>query len=102
MTIKILPCHISDQLRDKFKLVKRGMSPRVVLSFIQAAHDGDELTVTLYSGDVSSRVRVNVHRTNNLKTIEVIEKNCRFIKEAKQFLTDELNKKVVANRSGRK
>lgn len=102
MTIKILPCYISDQLRNKFKLVKSGMSPRVDLTPFDAAHDGDELRVTIYSGDVSSRVRVNVHRTNNMLSIQVIEKNCRFIKEAKQFLTDELNKKVEADRSRRR
>ncbi|WPK20444.1 hypothetical protein [Salmonella phage SD-14_S20] len=60
------------------------------------------LSVLLYPGSVSSLVRVNVHHTNGKDSIEVVERECRFIKQAKDFLTYEMNKRVDAIRGGRK
>lgn len=103
MAIQILPCYISDQLTRGFKKVKHGMAQRVELSAFDAAHDGDELRVILYCGSVSSMVKVNIHRVHpeSKTSISVKENEYRFIKYAKQFLTDELNNRYDGQRGGR-
>lgn len=102
MTNKVLPWGLSDQLRNKFKMVKRAQILRAELPAFEASHDGDMIRVLLYPGSVSSLVRVNVHRTNGKDSIEVVERECRFIKQAKEFITYEMNKRVDALRGGRK